>query len=79
MGGVPGQKVSTLAMADTPDRVEALRPQRGVALAARLGEWRQQIEMPEPGRRSRSTGRSILTARAGAPTRASSRLRSRRT
>jgi len=55
VGGVPGHKGSTRAMADNPDRVEELRPQGFCqcgacldGLAASPGERRQQIEMPEP-------------------------------
>lgn len=55
VGGVPGHKGSALEMVDNPDRVEDLRPQGfcqcGLSLdglAARPGERRQQIEMPEP-------------------------------
>ena len=55
VGGVPGHKGSTRQMVDNPDRVEELRPHGFCAcgvcldgLAARPGECRQQIEMPEP-------------------------------
>jgi len=55
VGGVPGHKGSTRQMVDNPDRVEELRPHGFCAcgvclegLAARPGERRQQIEMPEP-------------------------------
>jgi transposase len=55
VGGVPGHKGSTRQMVDNPDRFEDLRPKGFCAcgicldgLAARAGERRQQIEMPEP-------------------------------
>ena len=44
-----------------------------------LGSGGSKSRCPNPRRRSPNTGRRTLTARAGAPTRASSRLRSRRT
>ena len=55
VGGVPGHKGSTRQRVDDPDRVEELRPHGlcgcGLCLdgmAARVGERRQQVEMPEP-------------------------------
>lgn len=55
-GGQPGHEGKTRAWTDTPDRVEEVRPAGncgdcGRALEGqpeRIGECRQQIEMPEP-------------------------------
>lgn len=55
VGGVAGHPGATREMVDHPDQVEELRPQGPCAcgarldgLAARPGERRQQIEIPEP-------------------------------
>ena len=54
-GGQPGHEGRTRTWTDTPDRVEGLRPEgergcgRGLAgQPERVGECRQQVEMPEP-------------------------------
>ena len=55
LGGQPGHPGATREMVDTPDEIRELRPHGSCpcgasldGLPARLGERRQQIEIPEP-------------------------------
>ncbi len=71
-GGQPGHVGVTLAWTDTPDEVEALRPEGvctcGLPLAnqaGRVGERRQQIEIPEPKARITEYQQVVVTCTCG--------------